>query len=435
MGRCWEAGGAPPYWPWVQCFRAYVRSRNSARLSNDLGTGAADVARIVPEIRDVLPDLPEPPPLSPESARFRLFDSTAALLQRAAGTQPILIVLDDLHAADIPSLLLLRFLGREMDATRLLIAAAYRDKEMSDAMKETISDLTRLSVTRRLNLGRLREIDVGTFIEGASGTAQSPKLTAAVYQQTEGNPLFVDEVVRLLAFEERLGDLDPRTGHLAVPQGVRAVIGRRLERLSAPSKEILAPAAVLGREFDLEALLKATGREAAAVLQALDEASTEGVVSEVPGTPGRFRFSHQLMREGTRAASRGVRLPLLPSRGRGQSNRVRPTGGETGSRRACTRGGCPPLCHGAAGTRDLEGGRPNRPLPAPPGTRRVPGQIGGSPVGEGVIPSSSRPRKTRGASRSPGSFRTRIRRTIRVGPGGKRSTRRASPPRCAVGTR
>ena len=297
MGRCWEAGGAPPYWPWVQCFRAYVRSHNSARLSNDLGTGAADVARIVPEIRDVLPDLPEPPPLSPESARFRLFDSTAALLQRAAGTQPILIVLDDLHAADIPSLLLLRFLGREMDAARLLIAAAYRDKEMSDAMKETISDLTRLSVTRRLNLGRLREIDVGTFIGGASGTAPSPKLTAAVYQQTEGNPLFVDEVVRLLASEERLGGLDPRTGHLAVPQGVRAVIGRRLEQLSAPSKEILALAAVLGREFDLETLLKATGREAAAVLQGLDEATTEGVVSEAPGTPGRFRFSHQLMRE------------------------------------------------------------------------------------------------------------------------------------------
>ena len=129
VGRCWEAGGAPAYWPWVQSLRAYVRDGDTddTALRSQLGAGAADLAQIVPELRERLPDLPQPPALESQTARFRLFDATAAFLRNASEGRPIMLVLDDLHAADAPSLLLLRFLARELGSTRVLLVGTYRD--------------------------------------------------------------------------------------------------------------------------------------------------------------------------------------------------------------------------------------------------------------------------------------------------------------------
>ena len=126
VGRCWEAGGAPAYWPWVQALRAYVRDAEDDVLRTQLGTGAAVLAQIVPELRDRLPDIGEPPALEPDAARFRLFDATAELLRRSSAARPIALVLDDLHAADAASLLLLRFVAREIRSARILVLAAYR---------------------------------------------------------------------------------------------------------------------------------------------------------------------------------------------------------------------------------------------------------------------------------------------------------------------
>ena len=129
VGRCWEAGGAPAYWPWVQSLRAYVREAEPEALRAQLGAGAADLAQILPEVRERFPDLPEPPSLESEAARFRLFDAVAEFLRRACESRPIVLVLDDLHAADAPSLLLLRFLTREPGSTRLFLLGAYRDAD------------------------------------------------------------------------------------------------------------------------------------------------------------------------------------------------------------------------------------------------------------------------------------------------------------------
>src|SRR5439155_21888560 len=109
VGRSWEAGGAPAFWPWVQALRTLVRDRDPERLRSDLGAGAPDLAQLLPELRELLPGLPEPPSLDSEGARFRLFDAVASFLRTAAETQPLLVLLDDLHAADEPSLLLLQF--------------------------------------------------------------------------------------------------------------------------------------------------------------------------------------------------------------------------------------------------------------------------------------------------------------------------------------
>ena len=111
-GRCYENEGAPPYWPWIQPLRAYVQQAGAKQLSAEMGHGAATIAEIVSEIRDKLPGLETPPGLEPEAARFRLFDSISTFLKNASQSQPLMLVLDDLHWADNSSLLLLQFLAQ-----------------------------------------------------------------------------------------------------------------------------------------------------------------------------------------------------------------------------------------------------------------------------------------------------------------------------------
>ena len=297
VGRCWEAGGAPAYWPWVQSLRSYLRDTDADTLRSQLREGAADVAQLLPELRDLLPDLAPARPLESEGARFRLFDSMTAFLKSAAAARPLVLVLDDLHAADEPSLLLLQFVARELGDSRLLIVGAYRDVDPTpaDPLTTTLTELAREPVTRQLALAGLGEEDVVHFIELAAPGRPGTELAPAVHAETEGNPLFVGEIVRLLAEENRLED--PVAAPLAIPQSVREVIGRRLRNLSDPCNRLLTLASVLGREFDLDALASVSGLSPGEILELLDEAMETRVVSEVPGAIGRMRFAHALIRD------------------------------------------------------------------------------------------------------------------------------------------
>ena len=130
-GRCYEGQGVPPYWPWVQTIRSYVRKHDPEQLRSEMGAGAADIAEIVPDVKEQLPDLEPAPALDPEAARFRLFDSITSFLKGASTSKPLVLVLDDLHWADESSLLLLQFLARELTGSRLLVIGTYRDVELS----------------------------------------------------------------------------------------------------------------------------------------------------------------------------------------------------------------------------------------------------------------------------------------------------------------
>jgi DNA-binding SARP family transcriptional activator/tetratricopeptide (TPR) repeat protein len=297
VGRCWEAGGAPAYWPWVQALRPYLRDTDADSLRSQLRDGAAYVARLLPELRDLLADLPPAPSLESEGARFRLFDSMTAFLKRAAAERPLVLVLDDLHAADEPSLLLLQFVARELGDSRLLIVGAYRnvDPTLSEPLLTTLVELAREPVTQRVALTGLGEAEVARFIQLAAPEEAGRELAPVVHAETEGNPLFVGEIVRLLAAERRLDE--PGTGSLAIPQSVREVIGRRLRHLSDECNRFLTLASVLGREFDLDALAAVSGLEADAILELLDEGMEARVVSEMPGVIGRMRFAHALIRD------------------------------------------------------------------------------------------------------------------------------------------
>jgi DNA-binding SARP family transcriptional activator/tetratricopeptide (TPR) repeat protein len=297
-GRCWEEGGAPAYWPWVQAIRGYVRESEPDRLGADLGPGAADLAQMLPELRQLLPDLGPAESLEGEGARFRLFDSIAAFLREASRTQPLLLVLDDVHAADEPSLLLLRFVGRQLGEGRILIVAAYRDVDPgpSPALASTVAELLREPVVQRLSLHGLSAGAIADFIREFAGVVPGPGLAAAIHAEADGNPLFVQEVVRLLAAEGKLEE-SIAEGELVIPQGVRDMIDRRLRGLSDECRSLLELAAVLGRDFGLVALERAAGTPIDELLARLDEATRARLVTELPGSLGRLHFAHALVRD------------------------------------------------------------------------------------------------------------------------------------------
>ena len=297
VGHCWEAGGAPAYWPWVQSLRGYMRDADPSSLREQLGTGAADLAQMLPELREKFDDLPEPPGVESEGARFSLFDATAQFLRRASNAQPVLLFIDDLHAADVPSLLLLQFLARELRSMRMLVVAAYRDVDPipGGPLTETIGDLARQPVATSLKLTGLAKPEVAAYVDLTASEIASPELIAALHQETEGNPLFVVETVRLMAIEGVGHESGPT--EVAIPDSVHAVIGRRLAHLSDECNRVLTVASVLGREFALDVLARFGDMSEDGILDVLDEAMVARVVAEVPGERGSLRFAHVLIRD------------------------------------------------------------------------------------------------------------------------------------------
>jgi len=299
-GRCYEGDGAPALWPWVQVIRAYVHERDPQALLSEMGTGAADIAQIVSEIRERFPTLPTPPPLSAEQARFRLFDSVSTFLKNAAAAQPLMLVLDDLHWADQSSLLLLEFVARELSHGRLLVVGTYRDVELSrqHPLSHSLGQLAREQLSERIILRGLSERDVARFIEVTAGIEPSPDLVTAVFKETEGNPFFISEVVRLLVTDGRLQNRTAvKTWSIGIPQSVREVVGRRLDYLSQECNAALTVASVIGREFSLIVLEKVSDLSGDRLLDVLDEAVAARVVTEVPRMPGVYRFAHALVHD------------------------------------------------------------------------------------------------------------------------------------------
>ncbi|MCI0896068.1 MAG: AAA family ATPase [Chloroflexi bacterium] len=312
-GRCYEEGGAPPYWPWVQAMRAYVQQASGDQLAAEMGPGAADIAEIVPEIRDKLPGLETPPALEPEQSRFRLFDSITSFLKNAAQRQPLMLVLDDLHWADRSSLLFLEFLAREIGESRLLLAGAYRDIEVSRShpLSQTLGALVREQLFHRVQLDGLSQQEVGELVEGGAGIALTVEAADIIYKRTDGNPFFVGEVTRQVTLDNITAD---QAWANVIPEGIRDAIGRRLNRLSERCNEMLATTSIIGREFTLAqltsviqdpspdpALSEAEGSEQAAsvdrLLEVVEEALGTGLIEELPEPGGRYQFTHALIQE------------------------------------------------------------------------------------------------------------------------------------------
>ncbi len=177
-----------------------------------------------------------------------------------------------------------------------MVVCAYRDVDptLGAPLSAALAELVREPHTTQIGLAGLSEPDVAEYIELATGTEAAPRLAQAIHEETEGNPLFVGEVVHLLDAEGRMAEAD---AHLRIPPGVRAVIGERVGRLSERCRELLVVASVIGREFGLDPLTRLSGLPRDELFDVLDEAVAERVVGEVPGAPGRLRFGHALIRD------------------------------------------------------------------------------------------------------------------------------------------
>ena len=335
-GRCYEDRGAPPFWPWLHALRAYVSENEADTLRSQMGRGAEDIAGLVSGLRDKLPDLKPPPATDPEQARFRLFDSITTFLKNASQERPLVLILEDLHFADRTSLLLLEFVAREIERSRLLILATYRDTEIrrEHPLTLTLGELTRESAAcgfHQVKLSGFGLKELGLFIELATGMVPPPSVVDDVGRRTEGNPLFVREVVRLICqqgetTQSEVGERSVWTRN--IPDGLRFVIERRLNRLSAECKQALTVASVIGREFSLEQLARVCHEPSRGppeslspqpisnegLLEALEEACEARLTEDVSQGVGSYRFTHSLIQEILAGGISAVRRAQLHGR-------------------------------------------------------------------------------------------------------------------------
>jgi class 3 adenylate cyclase/tetratricopeptide (TPR) repeat protein len=313
FGRC-DDGLAVPYQPFVEAFDAYVARCPAEDLAGHLAeqpTGhGGDLARLLPRLERKVSDLPEPLRAEPESERFRLFEAVRHFLTSIASTTPVVLVIDDLHWADTPTLLLMRHLLREHGEQihlPLLVVATYRDTELGrdHPLADVLADLRRVPAVERVALRGLSADEVDDFLEAAAGHGlddSGRELARAVYDETEGNPFFVGQVLRHLVESGALRNVDGHweatdgVGGIGIPEGVREVIGRRLSRLTPETNGFLAAAAVLGREFDAALLQGMNVGNDEAALDALEEAEQARLIQGVADRVGRYTFAHALVR-------------------------------------------------------------------------------------------------------------------------------------------
>ena len=297
-GTCWDGGGAPAYWPWVQIARALARREDAAGLRAGLGDGAPWIAGLLPELADTLGPPARASDLNADQARFRLFDALAGLLGTVASRRPLVVVLDDLHWADVSSVLALQFVARALPDLPVLMIAAYRNTaaDAHDELSVALAGLARSA--RRVPLTGLGR-DAVARLASASAGAQAriaPRLIEAVHDASAGNPFFVDALVQLLASQGRLQDERSAGDPLPLPDGVRETIRQRLAPLDEPAANTLRAAAVIGATFRLVTLARVAGEQAAVVLERLEAPLRAGILSAT-GEPGQFAFVHALVRD------------------------------------------------------------------------------------------------------------------------------------------
>jgi tetratricopeptide (TPR) repeat protein len=257
-------------------------------------------------LRQQFPDIPTPPQLPPEQERRRMFNGVLNFISRAAQAQPLLLVLEDLHWADDSTMLLLQHIAHRLQEIPVLLVGTYRDTELDVALSlaKALKELLRQRLAHDVLLKQLPEEDVSAMLEGRSGQEPPSRLVEVIYEETEGNPFFVEEVFKHLAEEEKLFDSegqwlsDVRVEERDVPRGVLLVIGHRLERVSEKCRRTLARAAVIGRGVSFRLLNELIELDEDALFDAIEEAARAQLISIVTiQGEDRIAFAHELIRQ------------------------------------------------------------------------------------------------------------------------------------------
>ena len=282
-GRCWEAVDAPAFWPWAQITRYLVTEYGRPDLEDDLEPG-----RLISETPTAIPG-------QQDGSRLAEFDSLTRFLKEMAARKPLVIVLEDLHAADDSSLLMLQFFGREIRDSRILVAGTYDEQaaRRRGGHGRILAEIGREG--RPIPLSGLDEAAVAQVYESIAGEKAPETISQAVFRASEGNPLFVEEATRMLTAKGDIYRPDHSVG-FRVPGGVGDMLRRRLETMSEEAVTLLSMASVLGREFDVSVLQRVADLDIDRVLDLVSEGVEHGVVEEA-GALGSYRFAHILIRE------------------------------------------------------------------------------------------------------------------------------------------
>ena len=305
FGHC-EEDLARPYQYFAEALAHYITQGNEVEIRALVETYGSGLARLVPAVNGIS-DLSSSKTTDADTERYLLFAAAVGMLAAIAEQQPVVLILDDLQWADPGSLALLRHLAATDQVRRILILATYRDSELAqaDALRDTLGAVRRHRGVSRIELKGLDDDDVVAFFESAAGHVLDDAgvdLAHAVYRETDGNPFFVGEVLRHLSetgaiYQDSAGRwvAENALHQTTLPDSVREVIGGRVARLGRASGHVLSYAAVIGRDFDLELLARATGTSADELLDILDAAMAAALVGELSDVPGRFSFTHSLI--------------------------------------------------------------------------------------------------------------------------------------------
>jgi hypothetical protein len=315
-GRCWELGGAPAYWPWIQTFASHIEEVSEATLAPLLRGLDPALVRLLPRLRALFPAPLTREDLGGDAAELRLRQAVATLLVRLAAERPLLVVLDDLEAADLPSVLLLKFLvgvaavaaagggpapGPAAWQLPLLVLALRRTPVPSSApAAPTLDALAADAGVVALEVGGLGRAEIAEMMSAVTGGLADEAATAAVHARSGGNPLFASELIRLLGpVPARPGALpwSPPPAWSPLPAGIRGVIEQRLAGLPPDCHKLLEVAAVAGHAVDLDVIGAVSELAGEALQAALAPALAAAVLRASPGRPGAHAFAHPLLRD------------------------------------------------------------------------------------------------------------------------------------------
>jgi DNA-binding CsgD family transcriptional regulator/tetratricopeptide (TPR) repeat protein len=295
-----------PYGPFVEALDHLVRFAPPDRLRAVIGPAPGELTRLLPELPARIGALAAPMPADQDTERYRLYSAVSDLLAGISTVRPLVLVLEDGHWADTPSLLLLRHVARSVDA-RLLVVATFRDTEaeVPADLSDTLVDLRRSDGVVRIRVGGLTEADVLDFVGRASGAhvdQAARELAEEIARLTQGNAFLVCELWQSLVETGSVVTEDGRLrlirppADIATPEGVRELASQRLHRLDDATTELLEVGAVAGPEFTLGNVRAATGQADEELLGAVERARASGMIEEIPGRSLDYRFTHELVR-------------------------------------------------------------------------------------------------------------------------------------------